>query len=410
MALARAKLFLTRLREQLWFTPALWSLLSVGAVMAALHLGRAMSADKLPDIEAETLNSMLTVIASTMLAISTFSLSILYSAFSFVSSNTSPRATQVITGDPKAHEAISAFIAAFIFSLVALIALGMEWFSAAGRFLLLLQIIVVIALVILALLRWIRTLSLFGKLDYILDRVELMTARAMNDYRKTPWRGCRPGPVRPPTGGPCRISGTGYVKYVDVEALQRLAEAADTIIHIRARGGMLVHPAVPVAIMTPDRVLSPAQQTVLDKAFPLTHERGFAGDPRFGLVVLTEVARRALSNNDPGTAIRSLEAVARILIDTFGQSDSADGAADQPSVEHPRLTMISLRPQDFVTDAFDAVARAEPEWGVQVRMQELLAAVAAACADPIGRAARKQACAAGAEWPANGPARPRSGI
>lgn len=393
MLAARLKLFWAMLGNQLWIRPTVWSLLSVGAVAAALHLGDKVMPGQTPEIDVDTLSGMLTVIASTMLAICTFSLSVLYSVFSFVSAHASPRATPVIISDPKAHEAISSFIAAFIFSLVALIALGMEWFSSLGRFILLLEIVAVIALVLLALLRWLRTLGLFGKLTYTLDRVENLTAEAMLAYRHDPWRGCRPGPERPPEGGRSyAVKGTGYVHYVDVKALQALAETTDTVIHIRARAGMLVHPAFPVVVLNPPRELGDSQRDVLLKAFPLNHDRVFAEDPRFGLAVLAEIAERAQSAEDPGTSIRSLDAVTRVLMENFSREAAPDAGNDtQPPVLYPRLTMLSLRPQDFVTDTFDVVARGKPRWEVQLHMQELLAALAVACVEPVAGAARKQA-------------------
>lgn len=392
MLAERLKLFWSVLGNQLWVRPTLWSLLSVGAVAAALHLGNRAAPGDTPEVGVDTLAGMLTVIASTMLAICTFSLSILYSVFSFVSAHASPRATPVIISDPKAHEAISIFLAAFIFSLVALIALGMKWFSSVGRFLLLLEIVAVIALVLLALLRWLRTLGLFGKLTYTLDRVEELTAEAMREYRRDPWRGCRPGPAVASLNGKAYVvEGSGYVRYVDVKALQTLAEETDAVIHIRARGGMLVHPAFPVVVLCPSRDLNDGQRAALLKAFPLSHDRMFTEDPRFGMAVLAEIAERAQTAEDPGTSIRSLDAVARVLMDTFSRqcADTADGPVR--SVLYPRLTMIALRPQDFVTDAFDVVARGKPHWEVQLHMQELLAAIAAVCEEPVAGTARKQA-------------------
>lgn len=392
MLAERLKLFWALLGNQLWIQPTLWSLLSVGAVAAALHLGNKTMPGTPPEVSVDTLSSMLTVIASTMLAICTFSLSVLYSVFSFVSAHASPRATPVIISDPKAHEAISAFIAAFIFSLVALIALGMKWFSSLGRFILLLEIVAVIALVLLALLRWLRTLGLFGRLTYTLGRVESLTAAAMHTHRHDPWRGCRPGPHRLSGNGRAYATeGTGYVHFVDVKSLQALAEEADTVIHIRVRAGMLIHPAFPAAVLDPPRALNDSQRAALVKAFPLNPDRVFTEDPRFGLAVLAEIAERAQSAEDPGTSIRSLDAVARVLMENFGHEKKAAAPEKDPPVLYPRLTMLSLHPQDFVTDVFDVVARGKPRWEVHVHMQELLAALAASCVEPVAGTARKQA-------------------
>ena len=65
----RLKLFWALLGNQLWVRPTLWSLLSVAAVAVALHFGNSLMADGAPEVDVDTLSSMLTVIASTMLAI-----------------------------------------------------------------------------------------------------------------------------------------------------------------------------------------------------------------------------------------------------------------------------------------------------------------------------------------------------
>jgi uncharacterized membrane protein len=115
--------------------------------------------------------------------------------------------------------------------------------------------------------------------------------------------------------------------------------------------------------------------------------RTFDQDPRFGLIVLCEVAQRALSPavNDPGTAIAAMNTITRVLVDT-----PADEDEQQPSLD--RLSLVELDPADFIHQAFDPIARdgaAVPE--VQLRMQKLLFIIAAGCGGALGVAARRQA-------------------
>ena len=125
----------------------------------------------------------------------------------------------------------------------------------------------------------------------------------------------------------------------------------------------------------------------LRSAFVLGNGRSFDQDPRFGLIVLCEVAQRALSPavNDPGTAIAAMNTITRVLVDT---------PTDQVVQEAPldRLTLVPLDPADFIHQAFDPIARdgaGVPE--VQVRMQKLLSIIAAGCDEALGNAARRQA-------------------
>lgn len=309
--------FWSKCTRRLWFYPAVCSVISILAVVFAAFCDTLLPSYDVPVIDRDMLKGLLTFIAPTMLTISTFSLSILYSTFSFTSSNTSPRATDVLTSDSRANEAISAFVAAFIFSLVAIIALGLGYYGATGRLVLLLETVVMLAFVLLAFLRWLRTLSLFGKLDYIVERVENVTAKVMRDNVQHPTLGCARGTEDAPFGMRLYVPGTGYLQNMDLAALNKLADELGTTLHLLVRTGRRVHPALPVGVLATASPLTEKQQQIVTKAFTLGQGQGFALDPTFGLLVLAEIAQRSLGNNDPGTAMHAVDAVARVLIDNF---------------------------------------------------------------------------------------------
>ena len=102
----RWALALKKPENKLWVTP------SVGAIVAVCFafMGRLaemfLPVNELPHIEESTLQSLLNVIASSMLSVSTFSLSIMVAAFSSASSGATPRATDLVMADEKTHAAI----------------------------------------------------------------------------------------------------------------------------------------------------------------------------------------------------------------------------------------------------------------------------------------------------------------
>ncbi len=389
MSGAQLLFFWSQWKNRLWFYPALCSLLSVIAVLGASMVNTVVPPYVVPAIDIGMLNSLLTVIAMTMLTISTFSLSILHSTFSFTSSNASPRATEVLVTDNKAHEAISAFIAAFIFALVAIMALGLGYYNDSGRLTLLLEIIGVLAFVILAFLRWLRTLSLFGRLDYVVDRVEDVADAALRDYRKEPYLGCRPGPDAAPPGTPLYAEGTGYVQDVDRGTLNALAERLGATIHVRVRSGMRAHPALPVAVLSGAFPLDTGQRRLAAGAFPLGRDRILARDPGFGLKILAEIAQRALSNNDPGTAVRAVDAAERVLMAHFGKQANIE---QTEQIAFPHLTLAPLHLEQTVENTFSAIAgHATQHPDVMARLREALNTVADNCSGPLGDAARAQA-------------------
>lgn len=68
--------------------------------------------------------------------------------------------------------------------------------------------------------------------------------------------------------------------------------------------------------MSPDsNVSSAVEMSQIARAFLIGDERTFDDDPRFGLVVLSEIASRALSPavNDPGTAIDIIGTFVRLF-------------------------------------------------------------------------------------------------
>src|SRR5690606_29386814 len=105
----------------------------------------------------------------------------------------------------------------------------------------------------------------------------------------------------PPMVAAVTSAKIGYVRHIDVEALERVATTAGGEIHVDALPGAFVDTANPIAWLdfTPDEAAIEAVRA----AFNVGARRSFDQDPRFGLIVLSEIASKALSPavNDPGT-------------------------------------------------------------------------------------------------------------
>ena len=97
-------------------------------------------------------------------------------------------------------------------------------------------------------------------------------------------------------------------------------------------------------------------------------------DPRFGLLVLGEIASRALSPgiNDSGTAIDVIGRQLRVLLD-WAEPDGEEAAVDTAC---PRLYARRLEDEDLFDDAFGMIMRdGAGRIEVQVRLQKALAAL-----------------------------------
>ncbi|WP_462378828.1 DUF2254 domain-containing protein [Pseudomonas sp. Marseille-QA0892] len=374
------KVLLARLKGQLWFRPTLWSLVAIAAALLGTLANTYLPEDKVPNVEQETLRNLLTIIASSMLTVTTFSLSILVGAFSSASNAATPRATRLMMEDDSAQSAIASFVAAFIYAIIALLALGIGYYGPSGRFVLLVGTVLMTSWVIFALLRWLQTLASLGRMGDTIGRVERVAVRALRAHRQRPFLGASCGPATV-HGWPLHGAKVGYVSYIDIEALAQLMEKRDSVCHVRVRPGSWVDPSVTLAVLDKESSDRDLRKGLLG-AFHISDERSFAQDPRFGLLVLGEIAQRALSPavNDSGTAIAVLAALARIFVQT--------ASLEPRPADCKRVTLVPLAEQDLLEDGFGGLERDGAEsLELNIRLQKMLAAVADNGSDATRQAA-----------------------
>ena len=346
----RWMLALKKPENKLWVTP------SVGAIVAVCFafMGRLaemfLPVNELPHIEESTLQSLLNVIASSMLSVSTFSLSIMVAAFSSASSGATPRATDLVMADEKTHAAIASFISAFIYSIIAETALGTGFFRQNGRFVLFVSTLLVLAYLIFTLIRWVGTLSQLGRLGNTLNKIKQATQAAIQANRANPqlgasWQGACSSRAKKIRAGQC-----GYLTHIDMASLQSQAESNDLHIHILVRPGTLVMNDTDLMLIEGDK--ENAENLV--RCFILDQKRSYDQDPTWGFLVLSEVGQRALSHasNDPGTAILVMSTVLHLLIDYHA---APDGSVAEKNYD--RLSIVPLDYGEWVREGFGQISR-----------------------------------------------------
>lgn len=380
-----------RLDGKLWFRPTIWSMAAVAVALMAALANRWPLPKGVPNIGQAALEGLLTIIASSMLTVSTFSLSILVSAFATASSSATPRATRLVMADDSAQHAISAFIASFIFAVVALTALGLNYYGDTGRFVLLVFTIYVLGHLLLALLRWIDTLSKLGRMGHTITTVENAALPPLRSWYLAPALGGRQdAPAQPPSG--VRIHGerSGFLQYVDLAALQDQALELDGLLHVRVRPGDFVAPSSVLAVLVGPNAPDASALQAIAGAFVVGRDRTEEQDPRFGMVILSEIAQRALSPavNDPGTAVLVVGVLTRVLID--GTQDLPD--QERPAVRFDRVTVVPVDQDGLLRDVFEPIARDGAHMlEVGLAVQRALALVADNTQEPLSSAARNEA-------------------
>ena len=387
---------LRRLFSQIWVRAVSFAVLGVATALAGIFLGPLIPDALGNRIGAGSVDQILSILASSMLAVVTFSLAVAVQAFAAAANTATPRATKLLQEDGTTQNVLATFVGAFLFSLVGIIALNAGVYGEKGRVVLFAATILVVALVVVALLRWIDHLMRFGRMGDTLDRVEKAATEALKTRARTPCLGGRPLPgAMPDNANKVCADQIGYIQHVDVEALSECAEELGAEIWLACLPGSFVHPAEALLGVS-GAVPSDELTGRLRKAFTVESARTFAQDPRFGLIVLSEIASRALSPsiNDPGTAIDVLGRLVRVLSHWRRPGDT------EP--DYPRLHVPPVRPAEMLEDAFQPIARdGAAIVEVQVRLQKALAALARIVPDEFSDAvssmsaeALERACAA----------------
>lgn len=393
--ISKWRFMLLQFGRRLWVRAGLFALLGVATALLAIVAERFIPWELPGKIGADAVDSILEILASSMLAVTTFSLSVMVQAYAAATQNVTPRATTLVMQDTTTQTVLATFIGTFLFSLVGIVALTTGVYGERGRLVLFVVMLLVIAVVVLALLRWIDHLSRLGRVGETTDRVEEATAAALAGRLEAPCLGGRPweDPSVPPAGGwPFAADAVGYVQHVDVLGLSEAAEAHGLTLYLAAVPGAFVHDGKPLA-----HVVGPADAAVnaaLRAAFTIGVRRSFDQDPRFGLAVLAEIASRALSPavNDPGTAIDVIGRAVRLLLPVA--SRGAGGASGDQEAEGPACPRIHVPPlvaSDLMDDIFAPIARDGAGLvEVQLRLQKALLAFAAGSDAEMAAAAREQ--------------------
>lgn len=378
----RWRWLMAQLTRRLWVHATLIGALGVLAAIFAAVVDRYIPWMMPGRIGADAVDSILTIIASSMLAVTTFSLNIMVSAYGSATSNVTPRATKLLIEDRLTQTVLSTFIGSFLFSIVGLVVLKTGAYGERGRVVLFVFTIVVITLVVVSLLRWIDHLTRLGRVGETTVRVEEAARKAIEVRLAEPYLGGRALSDRassiPETVAAVTGDAIGYVQNVDMPALSRLCDKHNTQIYLNVIPGTFVYADTPIACIGAsdgDTDLGALRKAVR-AAFSIDDERSFDQDPRFGLAVMSEIACRALSPavNDPGTAIDVIGRSTRLL--SIWAHGRANGSyRDEP--KHPNVHVPPLATADLFEDAFMAVARDGAGLiEVQLRIQKALLALA----------------------------------
>jgi len=359
--LSRAEFVVNRVLRSIWFRPAAYAAGAAFTVFLTPILDPFMPFEWEELISAETNEAVLTILASSLLAVAIFSLSTMVSALRSASSSATPRARALLVEDAAAQNAISTFIGAFLFSLLGVIGTRLDLYSPAGRVILFGLTVLLVLIVVATLIRWLQRLSRLGDVTEAIRRVEEAAQQA---FDHAPLADNAPELPDFSEGVDLYPKAPGFVQNVALEDLRSLSERLDIQIVVKAPPGHFADAGEPLARLSKD--VDADCRDDLCACFNLGSDRDFHSDPCFGLIVLSEIASKALSPgvNDPGTAIHVIRAIERVLHKwslTLAERDEQDIDAPDPDqrVFLPGIRVAHALECGFSAIAFDGADRPE---------------------------------------------------
>lgn len=331
----------------------LFSVAAIATAVVAAWVGPLIPYESDLELASGSVGEILTILASSMLAVIAFSVSIMVYAYSSATSTATPRTIALMLADDRSQNALSTFLGTFLFSIVGIIGLSAGFYDDRGRVILFFATIAVIVLITGTLINWIQQLSTFGRMNDLIGRVESATSKALRWHGQHPYLNAQPPVDIPRDALPVSNDITsGVVTSIDMNLLEETAEKHGITVYLAIHPGKLVYPARALLYLSGEGASGLDHEPFRD-AILVEHDRSFGQDPRFGLIVLSEIASRALSPavNDPGTAISVLHSGLRCF-EVFAEACAEPQDAQYSRVHGPKIDLA-----DLFTDFFTKIAR-----------------------------------------------------
>ncbi|MBN9886000.1 DUF2254 domain-containing protein [Salipiger abyssi] len=351
MTASKALLLLLRLARSLAARVMLGAVVALAVAFLSPLVGPLIPESWAERFGPDTVVPILTILATTMLTVTTFSLSVMVQAFQSAASQATPRAYRLHLADTTTQTVLATFTGAFLYALTALVMFRTGFYSDAVSVVILGVTVLVIGAIVLAILRWIDHLSTLGSMDNTLDIVEQHARDPLNRAQAQPALGglpLAPDAQIPNSARPLPAPQSGYVQFVDMRSLHERLAAADARLTLSAAPGQHVIAGAPLGWLLGDG----AEPDGLSGCFTIGKTRTAEQDARFGIVVLSEIALRALSPgiNDPGTAIDVSHRVTRLL--------AGIEAPGTTPPDYPRIEVPVVAAPDLIEDGYHPLIRA----------------------------------------------------
>ena len=325
--------------QRLWVRVALLSVLALFAASLA-PLSNYLPFQIKASIDRAALDDLLDILTNSMLTVATFSLSIMVTAHLAAGNSATPRAYRLLQQDGRTQTVIATFLGAFVYALALKIMANTGVFAEDEVALIYFVSVGVIALVVVAILRWIGHLDGLGSVEATLRGAEDRALTAVNRQNDYPFLGGRSMTAPAPAGSwIVRAEHTGHVQNVAMDKLSKLAGEQNAEVYLDQRpGAWLAKGEVLARVKGGD----PETEAEYRGLITIADRREHGQDLVYSLLILTEIGERALSPgiNDPRTGVYAASRLSRLLLQLEPEREVKDPPA--PHVHVPPLGLASV--------------------------------------------------------------------
>ena len=345
-----------RLSRLLWVRAALISALALVAAGIAPWFSGMLPEQFARGIDRAAAMQLLNILTNSMLAVTTFSLSVMVTTHLNADGKATPRSHQLLQEDTRTHTVLATFLGAFVYALTLIVMIEASVVRESDYATIYVVTIAVIGMVVVAIVRWIAHLSGLGSVEETIRHVEDQARKSANLRIDAPYLGgvpLRAASDVPPDAIPVVSDRYAYVQHVDTRKISDAMEKQDAHYYLAAQPGDWLNEGDTMGYVA--GVSDPDEATdAVRAATTLGDMRSYDQDTAYGLIILSEIAERALSPgiNDPKTAIDVLVRQTRLFAMLQTGLEKAT-----PETSAPRVHVPPFDASRVLEETLDVIAR-----------------------------------------------------
>ncbi|MFC0274041.1 DUF2254 domain-containing protein [Metabacillus herbersteinensis] len=315
------------MRSKFWYLPSIYSVFALLLAIGSMIIDRFFAThpslyELIPSIFLSDLNlsqTILSSISTSLLTMTTITFSSILLVLTTFLSQFSPRALQNFITDHHTQRVLGIFVGGFIYSIILLLLVRDN--SVSNLFIVPTFAIIVAIACLGVFVFFINHVTTWIKVSNLIFNITIKTTRSIEETLRdknvtdteSPWEDWESEEIKTIEPYECKSLKSGYVQFIELEKLLKLATDEDCIIRIEKDLGDYVDLDTPLLSIW--RVENVRNLDDYYNKISIITDQEPVKDIEFGIQKLVEIALRAISPaiNDPYTAINSIEHLARML-------------------------------------------------------------------------------------------------